>query len=119
MKLPQPIFDAGSGLAPAIIQNAATGEVLMLGYINEESWGYTAETGLMHFYSRSRERLWKKGETSGNVFHVVEAFVDCDADAVLVRVDPAGPEPAGRLIHSAPACRRCRRRRAENRRGGD
>ena len=79
------------GLAPCIVQDAATGEVLTLAYVNEEALLRTAETGEMHFWSRSRDELWHKGETSGNVQRVRELRYDCDADAVLALVDPAGP----------------------------
>lgn len=79
------------GLVPAVIQDAATGKVLMLAYMNPEAWEKTCETGLATFWSRSRKQLWVKGETSGNYLHVVETFVDCDADTVLLRVRPDGP----------------------------
>ena len=79
------------GLAPAIVQDARTGEVLMLAWMNAEAWQLTQETGEAHFWSRSRQSLWHKGETSGNVQHVVEFRLDCDADTILLRVDPAGP----------------------------
>jgi phosphoribosyl-AMP cyclohydrolase / phosphoribosyl-ATP pyrophosphohydrolase len=79
------------GLAPCVVQDAATGEVLTLAYVNAESLERTRETGEMHFWSRSRDELWHKGETSGNVQRVRELRVDCDADAVLALVDPAGP----------------------------
>ena len=83
-------FDS-KGLIPAIIQNAKTGKVLMLGYINEESLKITIETGKVCFYSRSRKKLWQKGETSGNYLNVREILKDCDEDALLIRVDPVGP----------------------------
>ncbi|HUG16932.1 MAG TPA: bifunctional phosphoribosyl-AMP cyclohydrolase/phosphoribosyl-ATP diphosphatase HisIE [Thermomicrobiales bacterium] len=79
------------GLAPGIVQDARTGDVRMLGYLNPESLRLTVETGEVHFYSRSRNRLWKKGETSGNVLRLVEARVDCDGDTLLLRVIPTGP----------------------------
>jgi phosphoribosyl-AMP cyclohydrolase / phosphoribosyl-ATP pyrophosphohydrolase len=79
------------GLAPCIVQDAATGEVLTLAYVNEEALARTTETGEMHFWSRSRDELWHKGETSGNVQRVRELRYDCDADAVLALVAPAGP----------------------------
>lgn len=79
------------GLIPAIIQNADTGKVLMLGYINEESLKITIETGKVCFFSRSRQKLWQKGETSGNYLNVREILKDCDEDALLIKVDPAGP----------------------------
>ena len=83
-------FDA-SGLVPAIVQDAATGAVLMLAYMDREALAATLRTREVHFHSRSRQRLWKKGETSGNVLHLVDLRLDCDADAVLVEVHPAGP----------------------------
>jgi len=79
------------GLAPAIVQDAKTGEVLMLAWMNAEAWRLTRETGEAHFWSRSRQQLWHKGETSGNVQRVAEIRLDCDSDAILLRVDPAGP----------------------------
>ncbi len=79
------------GLAPCVVQDAATGEVLTLAYVNAEALERTAETGEMHFWSRSRDELWHKGETSGNVQRVRELRYDCDADAILALVDPAGP----------------------------
>ena len=84
-------FDPATGLAPAIVQDAATNAVLMLGYVNAESLELTAQTGYVHFWSRSRKTLWRKGETSGNSFAVVETSLDCDDDTVLFRVRPAGP----------------------------
>jgi phosphoribosyl-AMP cyclohydrolase len=83
-------FDA-SGLIPAIVQDAETGEVLMMAYMNRESLQLTLEKGETYFWSRSRNELWHKGATSGNVQRVVEVRVDCDADALLIRVHPAGP----------------------------
>ena len=83
-------FDA-RGMIPAVIQDAESGEVLMLAYMNVESLKLTQETGETHFWSRSRQELWHKGETSGNNQRVVDMRVDCDADTLLVRVDPAGP----------------------------
>jgi phosphoribosyl-ATP pyrophosphohydrolase/phosphoribosyl-AMP cyclohydrolase len=79
------------GLVPAIVQDAATGRVLMLAYMNREALARTLETGQTHFWSRSRQELWHKGATSGNVQHVREIRYDCDADTLLVQVDPAGP----------------------------
>ena len=79
------------GLAPCIVQDAASGEVLMLAYVNEEALRLSRESGEMHFYSRSRQELWKKGETSGNVMSLRQLRYDCDADAVLALVEPAGP----------------------------
>ncbi len=78
-------------LQPAIVQDAATGRVLMLAWMDDEALGRTRDTGEAHFFSRSRGRLWRKGETSGNVLAVEELREDCDGDAVLLRVRPAGP----------------------------
>lgn len=78
-------------LRAAIVQDDQTGRVLMLGWMDEEALALTRTSGLVHFFSRSRQRLWRKGETSGNVLRVVEVILDCDEDAVLVRVNPDGP----------------------------
>ena len=78
-------------LQAAIVQDAETNRVLMLAWMDAEALRLTHETGLAHFYSRSRQRLWKKGETSGNVQRVVEVRLDCDADTLLYRVEAAGP----------------------------
>jgi phosphoribosyl-ATP pyrophosphohydrolase/phosphoribosyl-AMP cyclohydrolase len=79
------------GLLPGVVQDAASGEVLMVGYLNETAWAATTATGLVHFWSRSRNRLWQKGETSGNTLRLVDAAIDCDGDALLLRVEPQGP----------------------------
>lgn len=84
-------FDKGDGLVPAIVQDARTGVVLMLGYMNREAWARTVETKQVTFWSRSREALWTKGETSGNRLELVSITVDCDGDALLVRAVPSGP----------------------------
>jgi len=78
------------GLLPAIAQDAASGEVLMLAYINEESWRKTIETGKAHYWSRSRGKLWLKGESSGHVQIVKEILVDCDFDTVVFKVEQLG-----------------------------
>ncbi|RZK31887.1 MAG: bifunctional phosphoribosyl-AMP cyclohydrolase/phosphoribosyl-ATP diphosphatase HisIE [Hymenobacter sp.] len=78
-------------LIPAIVQDADTGQVLMLGYFNAEAWQQTQAQGRVTFYSRSKQRLWTKGETSGNYLRVESLHADCDQDAVLVRARPAGP----------------------------
>lgn len=78
-------------LRAAIIQDDTTGRVLMLGWMDEEALALTRSTGLVHFFSRSRQKLWQKGETSGNTLHVVEVTLDCDEDAVLVRATQDGP----------------------------
>jgi phosphoribosyl-AMP cyclohydrolase len=83
-------FDS-SGLIPAVVQDANTLQVLMVAWMNEESLRMTQETAEIHFWSRSRQELWHKGATSGNVQHVQEIRVDCDSDTLLVLVDPAGP----------------------------
>ena len=84
-------FDSATGLAPAIVQDADTGQVLMLGYLNAEAWERTKADGRVTFFSRSKNRLWVKGETSGNFLTVVSLHIDCDADTALIRVLPAGP----------------------------
>jgi phosphoribosyl-ATP pyrophosphohydrolase/phosphoribosyl-AMP cyclohydrolase len=85
-----PRYDA-EGLVPAIVQDATDGRVLMLAFMDEESLNATVETGDVHFHSRSRRKLWKKGETSGNVLRLVSIAEDCDGDALLVTVNPTGP----------------------------
>lgn len=79
------------GLVPAIVQDAATGQVLMLAYMNRLALERTLASGQTHFWSRSRNELWHKGATSGNIQQVVEIALDCDGDALLLRVHPAGP----------------------------
>jgi phosphoribosyl-ATP pyrophosphohydrolase/phosphoribosyl-AMP cyclohydrolase len=86
----EPVYDE-RGLAPCIVQDATTGTVLMLAWMNAEALRLTRETGVVHFWSRSRGALWKKGETSGNTLAVAELRLDCDRDAILVRARPAGP----------------------------
>jgi phosphoribosyl-AMP cyclohydrolase len=83
-------FDS-NGLVPAIVQDAETKEILMMAYMDQESLQRTLEKGETYFWSRSRKELWHKGATSGNVQRVVEVRVDCDADALLILVHPAGP----------------------------
>ncbi|MGJ3230473.1 MAG: bifunctional phosphoribosyl-AMP cyclohydrolase/phosphoribosyl-ATP diphosphatase HisIE [Oceanicaulis sp.] len=84
-------FEKGGGLVPAVVQHADTGEVLMLAYMNAESVAKTHETGAVTFWSRSKNRLWTKGETSGNVLSLVSITPDCDRDTLLVLARPAGP----------------------------
>jgi phosphoribosyl-AMP cyclohydrolase len=84
-------FQKSGGLVPAIIQDERTGDVLMLGFMNPESLAETQRSGEVVFFSRSRNRLWKKGESSGHVLRVREIRMDCDADALLVRVEAIGP----------------------------
>lgn len=79
------------GLVPAVVQDVADGRVLMVAYMDAEALAATLSTGEIHFHSRSRDRLWRKGETSGNVLHLVDVAVDCDGDALLVTADPVGP----------------------------
>ncbi|HEU0030916.1 MAG TPA: bifunctional phosphoribosyl-AMP cyclohydrolase/phosphoribosyl-ATP diphosphatase HisIE [Kofleriaceae bacterium] len=86
----EPQYD-DRGLVPCIVQDAATGSVLMLAWMNGEALERTRETGVVHFWSRSRQALWKKGETSGNTLALVELRIDCDRDCLLARVHPAGP----------------------------
>ena len=83
-------FKRGGGLVPAIVQDWKTGEVLMIAYMNAESWARTQETGKACFWSRSRQKLWLKGETSGHVQLVKEIYLDCDNDALLLRVEQVG-----------------------------
>ncbi|HEV8099887.1 MAG TPA: bifunctional phosphoribosyl-AMP cyclohydrolase/phosphoribosyl-ATP diphosphatase HisIE, partial [Gaiellaceae bacterium] len=83
-------FDS-RGLAPCVVQDFADGEVLMLAYVNRESLEMTLESGEMHFYSRSREEIWRKGETSGNVLKLRQLRYDCDGDAIVALVEPTGP----------------------------
>ena len=84
-------FNKGNGLVPAVIQDSTTMQVLMVGYMNKESFQRTSEEGLVTFYSRSKQRLWTKGETSGNYLRVKEIAIDCDADTILIKADPSGP----------------------------
>jgi phosphoribosyl-ATP pyrophosphohydrolase/phosphoribosyl-AMP cyclohydrolase len=84
-------FEKGDGLVPAIVQDADTGQVLMLGYMNADAVKSTRDSGFVTFFSRSRQTLWKKGETSGNTLTLVDMKVDCDQDTLLVRARPAGP----------------------------
>jgi phosphoribosyl-AMP cyclohydrolase len=85
-----PDFRDAETLLPAIVQDAATGRVLMLAYMNQAAWEATLASGEAVYYSRSRRRLWKKGEESGHVQRVRAAYVDCDADAILLRVEQVG-----------------------------
>ncbi len=84
-------FTKADGLIPAIIQDASNGDVLMLGFMNDIAFAETQRTGEVVFFSRSRNRLWKKGESSGHVLKVLDIRIDCDADSLLIRVDPVGP----------------------------
>lgn len=84
-------FNKSGGLVPVVIQDEKTLEVLMLGYMNEEAYQKTSSEGKVTFFSRSKNRLWTKGEESGNFLHVVDIKEDCDQDALLIRVNPEGP----------------------------
>ncbi|WP_379968686.1 phosphoribosyl-AMP cyclohydrolase [Ectobacillus sp. sgz5001026] len=83
--------DFSKGLLPAVIVDDKSNDILMLGYMNEESYAKTLETKTTWFFSRSRNKLWNKGETSGHFQHVKEMYLDCDQDTILVRVDQIGP----------------------------
>lgn len=85
-----PRFDA-AGLLTAVVVDAASGAVLMVGFMDAEALAKTRETGFAHFFSRSRRRLWKKGETSGHTLKIEDTLVDCDQDALVLRAVPAGP----------------------------
>ncbi len=86
----EPNFEKGEGLVPAVVQDYKTGDVLMVAYMNRESWQKTLETGKAHYWSRSRRSLWLKGESSGNFQIVREVRIDCDEDTVLLKVDQQG-----------------------------
>jgi phosphoribosyl-AMP cyclohydrolase len=86
----KPDFDKGDGLVPAIVQDAETGEVLMMAYMNRESWEATLKTGQATYWSRSRQKLWLKGESSGNVQIIKAIFMDCDNDTILLQVRQIG-----------------------------
>lgn len=97
----QPNFAKGDGLLPVIAQDADTGDVLMLAYMNDEAWKRTCETGVATYFSRSRNKLWLKGETSGHTQEVVEIRIDCDLDTILLRVRQRG----GAACHEGyPSC---------------
>ena len=85
------MVDFSKGLVPVIVQDYNTHQVLMLGYTNEEAYSKTLETNCVYFYSRSREKKKKKGETSGNILKVKELYLDCDSDTVLIKALPEGP----------------------------
>ena len=89
-------FDKMQGLVPAVIQDAGDGELLMVGFMNRQALAMTLETGIVTFYSRTREKLWTKGETSGNRLQVIQASTDCDRDTVLLRVRVLGE---GKVCH--------------------
>jgi phosphoribosyl-AMP cyclohydrolase len=83
-------FEKMQGLVPAIVQDSANGEILMLGFMNSDAWEMTASSGYVTFYSRTRNKLWTKGETSGNRLKVVSAATDCDFDSLLIKVEVEG-----------------------------
>ena len=87
---PEPLWGP-NGLVPAIVQDAADGRVLMLAWMDAGALRVTLETGIVHFHSRARDRLWRKGETSGHELRLLDLSLDCDADALLLQVDPIGP----------------------------
>lgn len=87
----KPDFEKGGGLLSVILQDERTGQVLMNGFMNEEAYQKTTEEKVVWFYSRSKERLWKKGEMSGNIQIVKNMALDCDSDALLIQVEPKGP----------------------------
>jgi len=91
LRLDELRYDEQNTLVPVVVQDVETGEVLMLAYANETALRMTLETGYAHFWSRSRKKIWKKGEESGNLQQVVDVRVDCDGDAVLYLVKPKGP----------------------------
>ncbi len=85
-------FDkSADGLLPVVVQDSETGKVLMLGYMNREAYDKTVQDNIVTFYSRSKQRLWTKGETSNNFLHVRELRIDCDGDTLLIKAMPAGP----------------------------
>ncbi len=84
-------FDKEGGLVPAVVQDHRTKEVLMVGFMNPAAWEKTMRTGMVTFWSRTRQTLWTKGETSGNFLRVRRVWIDCDDDTVLVEADPKGP----------------------------
>lgn len=86
-----PDFKKSGGLVPVVVQDYLSNSVLMLGYMNREAFAQTLETGFVTFFSRTKGRLWRKGESSGNVLHLKDVKVDCDNDTLLVKVEPAGP----------------------------
>ncbi len=96
-----PAFAATDGLVTAVAQDATTGQVLMVAHMNRDAWDETLASGRAVYYSRARRRLWRKGEESGNIQHVKEVYVDCDGDAVLLKVEQVG----GAACHEGyPAC---------------
>ena len=88
--MPEPDFDKRGGFIPVIAQDAETGQILMLAYMNREAWGHTLATGRATYWSTERHELWVKGETSGHVQRVREILIDCDADAIVLKVEQVG-----------------------------
>jgi phosphoribosyl-AMP cyclohydrolase len=88
--MPEPDFEKRGGFLPAIAQDAKTGQILMVAYMNREAWQATLATGRATYWSTSRDELWEKGATSGHVQHVREILIDCDTDAVVLKVDQVG-----------------------------
>lgn len=86
----EPDFQKGDGLLPAIVQDERSGDVLMLAYMNKEAWDRTRTSGEAHYYSRSRQKLWHKGESSGHVQRVKHLYLDCDQDTILLKVEQVG-----------------------------
>jgi len=93
-------FSKNNGLIPVIAQDYQTGEVLMLAFMNEEAWEKTQETGIAHYYSRTRKTLWKKGGSSGHIQKVKEIFVDCDNDTLLLKVENKSEQHVIRVIEA-------------------
>jgi phosphoribosyl-AMP cyclohydrolase len=101
MEFTTPAFSGSDGLVTAVAQDATSGQVLMVAHMNREAWDETLASGRAVYFSRARQRLWRKGEESGNVQHVREIYVDCDADTVLLKVDQVG----GAACHEGyPTC---------------
>ena len=96
----EPDFDKTGGLIPAIAQDHETGDVLMLAYMNQEAWDETLKSGMATYWSRSRQKLWKKGETSKNLQVVKEIRIDCDSDTVLLKVEQIGGAACHKGYHS-------------------
>jgi len=90
MTIPQLDFAKLGGILPVVVQDAASGEVLMQAFLNQEAWDLTVRERIAHYYSRSKGRIWKKGERSGNIQHVEEVWIDCDDDSVLLKVRQEG-----------------------------
>ena len=88
--MPEPDFEKRGGFLPAIAQDATTGQILMVAYMNREAWQATLATGRATYWSTARDQLWEKGATSGHVQHIREILIDCDADAVVLKVDQVG-----------------------------